>query len=235
MTDQNHYEKNLNTDVNPYVSGLAVKLMKTAQEAQLKLDSVGWELITEMLSYAAAAEQRLGEQRERIAILEDLSVTDDLTGLPNRRALRSFIARALSGAARHNENGVVGFVDLDGFKAINDTYGHSAGDKILRHLADTLRSAIRPLDMVARLAGDEFVIVLTRCTEEEGTKRLRIIQKIINEQKIVHRRKTIKLKASMGIMPYDATCDASKVMHAADEAMYLDKSRRAGEHLKCAQ
>ena len=64
MAEQTQYEKNLNVDINPYVSGLATKLMKTAQEAQLKLDSVGWELITEMLSYAAAAEQRLGEPEQ---------------------------------------------------------------------------------------------------------------------------------------------------------------------------
>lgn len=234
MTDQSRYEKNLSSDVNPYVSGLAVKLMKTAQSAQLKLDSVGWELITEMLSYAAAAEQRLGEQRDRIALLEDLSVTDDLTGMPNRRALRSFMSRTLSGAARHNENGVIGFVDLDGFKAINDTYGHDAGDKVLRHLSDTLRSAIRPMDMVARLAGDEFVVVLSRCSKEEGTKRLRIIQKIINEQIVVHGGKAIKLKASMGIQNYSSTSDANSLMADADKAMYVDKSRRAGKHLKRA-
>ena len=235
MTIAEQFDDKLSMDTNPYVSGLATKLMKTASEAHLKLDSLGWELITEMLSYAAAAEQRLGEQRDRIAILEDLSVTDDLTGLPNRRALRSFIARALSGAARHKENGVVGFVDLDGFKAINDTYGHNAGDKILRHLADTLRSAIRPTDMVARLAGDEFVVVLTRCCEEEGRKRLRIVQKIINKQQIIHNGKAINLKASMGIQSYNATCNASEVMHAADKAMYEDKSRRAGDHLQCAK
>ena len=234
MTDQKQYEKNLSSEVNPYVSGLAVKLMKTAQEAELKLDSVGWELITEMLSYAAAAEQRLGEQRERIAVLEDLSVTDDLTGLPNRRALRSFMARTLAGAARHKENGVIGFVDLDGFKAVNDTHGHDAGDKVLRHLSDTLRSTIRPTDMVARLAGDEFILVLTRCTEEEGAKRLRIIQKIVNEQMIVHRGKAIKLKASMGIQNYDASCDANALLSGADAAMYQDKSRRAGNHIKRA-
>lgn len=234
MTETSRYEKNFSTDINPYVSGLATKLMKTASNAELKLDSVGWELITEMLSYAAAAEQRLGEQRERIAILEDLSVKDDLTGLPNRRALRSFIARALSAAARHRENGVVGFIDLDGFKAINDTYGHNAGDKVLRHLGDVLRSAIRPTDMVARLAGDEFVVILTRCSEAEGIRRLRIIQQKINTQTVRHRSKIIDIKASMGIKCYNATSDGNSLLAGADEAMYEDKFRRSGKHLKRA-
>ncbi len=234
MIEQSKDTLSEHTEINPYVSSLAGKLMKNAASANLKFDSDGWQLITEVLSFAAAAEQRMSEQEHRINYLEQLSVTDELTGIPNRRGLRSSLGRALASAARHNETGVLGFIDLDGFKGINDEYGHMAGDAILRKVAKLLVKMVRPVDMVARISGDEFAIVLTRCNEDQGKNRLRTIQRAINELVIDYGGCKIAAKCSLGIQPFTGSTDASTLIESADMAMYNDKQNRKGKHLRTA-
>lgn len=222
------------TEINPYVSKLASKLMRTAANAEMKFDSTGWQLITEVLSFAAAAEQRMSEQQERIAYLEQLSVTDELTGIPNRRGLRLSLGQTLASAARHNETGVLGFLDLDGFKDINDIHGHMAGDAVLRYVAKTIKRHIRPSDVVARIAGDEFAVILTRCDTEGGEERLRALQARINEGRVHYGGIRIPVRCSIGVHPFNAATDPGDLIEAADQAMYQDKERRKGGHLRTA-
>ena len=227
MIEQNVRGMENKSEINPYVSKMANRLMKTAAQAEMKFDSTGWELITEVLSYAASAEQRMSEQQDRIVYLEQLTVTDELTGILNRRGLRQQMARILASAARHRENGVLGFVDLDGFKQINDSHGHLAGDAVLRYTAATLKSLVRSSDLVARIAGDEFAIVLTRCTEEMGEHRLRQIQHIINETTVKHEGEVIPVSCSVGTRAFNGITDPAELIDGADKAMYEDKLRRA--------
>lgn len=234
MIEQPSNKLNDKAEINPYVSKLASKLMKTAANAEMKFDSTGWQLITEVLSYAAAAEQRMSEQQERISFLEQLSVTDELTGIPNRRGLRSALGQTLSAAARHKETGVLGFIDLDDFKHINDVHGHMAGDTVLRFAANALKQHIRPSDVVARIAGDEFAVILKRCTAEQGLKRLRTLQKHINKGIVNYGGATIPVKCSIGVQAFDGTTDPAELIEAADQAMYHDKQTRRGAHLRTA-
>ncbi|MCK0069554.1 MULTISPECIES: GGDEF domain-containing protein [Kordiimonas] len=234
MIEQSKEKLSERAEINPYISTLAGKLMKNAANANVKFDSDGWQLITEVLSYAATAEQRMAEQESRINYLEQLSVTDELTGIPNRRGLRAALGRALSSAARHSESGVLGFIDLDGFKAINDEYGHSAGDLLLRRVAKLLTKLIRPVDIVARISGDEFAIILTRCSEDQGRKRLRAIQRAVNELTIEFADTKIPAKCSLGIQPFNGATDPAELIEAADMAMYNDKQTRRGKHLRTA-
>lgn len=218
-------------EINPYVSNLASKLMKTAANAEMKFDSDGWQLITEVLSYAAAAEQRMAEQEDRISFLEQLSVTDELTGIPNRRGLRNALGRTLAASARHREAGVLGFLDLDKFKDINDVYGHMAGDAVLRHVAKCLKSHVRPEDTVARIAGDEFALILSRCDAEQGRSRLRALQREINGSYVSYAGKEIPIGCSIGIQHFDGKTDPADLIEAADKAMYLDKETRKNRQL----
>lgn len=213
-------------EINPYVNSLASKLMKTAAKAEMKFDSTGWQLISEVLSYAASAEQRMSEQRDRISYLEALSVTDELTGIANRRGLRRYLGTALSSANRHKETGVLGFIDLDGFKEINDKFGHLAGDTVLRHVAHLLKHAIRPSDEVARISGDEFAVVLTRCTEEEGEDRIKQIQATLNSSSLNYGGDIIHIQCSVGTHAYSTATDPSTLIEQADRAMYMNKSER---------
>ena len=234
MIDQRANKLKERAEINPYVSNLAGKLMRTAANAEMKFDSDGWQLITEVLSYAAAAEQRLGEQEERISFLEQLSVTDELTGIPNRRGLRNALGKTLASAARHQEVGVLGFLDLDSFKEVNDTYGHMAGDAVLRHVAKCLKNHVRPEDTVARIAGDEFAMILSRCDADQGRSRLRTLQRAINNTDFHYSGQRIKVGCSIGVQHFDGKTDPTELINAADKAMYHDKDTRKGRHLGCA-
>ena len=101
-------------------------------------------------------------------LLEELAHTDSLTGLPNRRAIEEWASRQLRGAARHGYPLWVVHADLDGFKSINDGYGHEAGDQVLREFATILKENIRASDISGRMGGDEFLMVLTHIQEEIG-------------------------------------------------------------------
>lgn len=184
------------------------------------------ELIAQLLAYAAKTEQKLAEQQERIAYLEALSMTDELTGIDNRRAFDAALEKALSCAARYEEQGVIGFFDLDGFKAINDTYGHEAGDMVLRHVADIVSSGIRIVDSAARLGGDEFAVILVHCKPHHGTQILRRLQKAIESSSPLYNGRPLKIGASLGIQPYTGETTMRGLLLETDRAMYRDKRQR---------
>ena len=217
----------LNLEISPYVGRIASCLVKNTRDRKVRMDSGSWELITEVLSFAAEAEQQLAEQRERITFLESLSATDELTGLANRRGLEDFLARTLAASRRHLENGVLAFVDLDNLKSINDRYGHKAGDKVLRHVANLLKGGVRQSDFVARFGGDEFVLVLVRSDAKLGIKRVRQLQSQLNRSTLKLGDNTIPVAASFGIKLFGPDDEKDALLHAADVAMYADKRRRA--------
>lgn len=226
MIEQAQHVQSSKADINPYVSNLASKLMRTAADAEMKFDSTGWQLITEVLSYAAAAEQRMSEQQDRISYLEELSVTDELTGISNRRGLRQTLGQTLAASARHRETGVLGFVDLDSFKDINDIHGHMAGDAVLRFVAKKLKSHVRPTDLVARIAGDEFAIVLTRCSPIQGRKRIVKLQEDINGSIVKYAGCDIEVNCSVGSTSFDGKSDPMELIESADKSMYENKQIR---------
>ncbi len=234
MTEHNPRGTETRAEINPYVSRLASKLIKTAANANLPVDSKGWQLISEVLSFAASAEKRLTEQQDRISFLEQLSVTDELTGIANRRGLRDALGRILAGAARSGRGGVLGFVDLDRFKQINDTHGHMAGDAVLRAVANKLKAQTRPTDAVARVSGDEFAVILAECDADLGMRRMRVLQQELDALDISYAGRTIDVSCSIGVRPYTGASDPAELIEDADKAMYMDKKARCGAHLRSA-
>ena len=109
---------------------------------------------------AVAADRRVAELEARLAYLEDLVVTDELTGALNRRGFVMEFTRALDAARRGGPRGVVIVCDLDGFKTINDRLGHAVGDEVLRQVGRLLIRGVRRMDVTARLGGDEFALLL---------------------------------------------------------------------------
>ena len=177
------------------------------------------------LTAAKDAERLLAEQHERIAELERLALTDELTGLLNRRAIEAEMGYALAAARRYDERGVLVYMDMDGFKAINDTYGHAAGDEVLRQVARILHDNVRDSDRVGRLGGDEFAILLARTSWEDGLKRADAIDRVVNTTVVDWNGRIIVLKASMGAHRYGA--DDAEILNHADQAMYKIKRGRA--------
>lgn len=218
----------INPDINPYVGNMASRLVRSFSGEGMGQDPDRWQLVLEVLGFAAEAEQKLSEQRQRINQLESLAMTDELTGAGNRRGMNEFLKRALANARRHGETGVVGFLDLDGFKAINDRFGHETGDRAFKKVAHILTANTRVSDYVARIGGDEFVVILTHCTERNGRKRMKDLRALLDRSPLglSAAEAEIMLKASMGVASYDGKSDAASLLQTADALMYSDKLER---------
>jgi len=177
--------------------------------------------------------QRESTFLENQEYLEGVAYRDSLTQLPNRHALLERMDKAIARCVRQGESMLVCFLDLDGFKHVNDTLGHDAGDEVLREVARRLTLHVRDNDTVARLGGDEFVLVLTRI---EGLDQCQgILQRILNalSQPIAVMQTQVRISASMGvtIYPGDDT-SANVLLEHADQAMY--KAKRDGKTNGCS-
>ena len=162
---------------------------------------------------------------ERTAELQALLLRDVLTGLPNRRALLETLPEAMSRARRVGRPCALLFLDMDGFKAVNDTHGHEEGDELLRQFGQRLAQGIRKTDMVARLAGDEFVVVLEMLSDaldaEETARKLLARLK----EPFVLRTTAVAVGASIGVALHrpDDPPDLDAWLARADHAMYAVK------------
>ena len=163
---------------------------------------------------------------------QELALHDPLTGLPNRRLLEDRIEHTLQQSARQRGKSAILYLDLDGFKAINDSYGHGYGDDILKMVATRLVGASRKEDTVARIGGDEFVIVLGNLAgkgdaREPAAKLIEVISEpyFINDL-------TLRLSTSIGIAIYpDDASTVESLLGAADTALY--EAKRAGKNRFC--
>ncbi|XKE45422.1 PhnD/SsuA/transferrin family substrate-binding protein [Halomonas organivorans] len=155
---------------------------------------------------------------------------DALTGLPNRQLLADRLRMAMAQTDRRGGRLAVVFIDLDGFKAINDTHGHARGDRLLVALAERMQGELRASDTLARLGGDEFVAVLVDLAgaEESGGVLTRLLEVTSAPVEIDARR--LRVTASLGVACYGAGdgVDADLLLRRADQAMYLAKE--AGKH-----
>jgi diguanylate cyclase (GGDEF)-like protein len=154
------------------------------------------------------------------------SLTDALTGLPNRRVLETYVATELSRTERIEGELALIVLDVDEFKSINDTHGHHAGDRALKQVANALSSRVRPYDVCARFAGDEFVIVLTECGPEQAEARRLEFQEAVANIAADERAPLARLSVSAGAAcyPVDGT-DYDSLLAVADRRMYSDKAR----------
>lgn len=184
------------------------------------------------LNAAIGAEHRIAQLQQRIDKLEQLAVTDELTGLLNRRGFESQLRRTLELSRRHGEPGLLVYVDLDGFKMVNDTYGHAAGDEVLKHVGRLLSDKVRSTDFVGRLGGDEFAILLPRASLENAMRRVQALSTMLNPGIIFWNGSTLSVGASFGIEAFDGdTGDcAETVISRADCAMYTQKRLRTAPH-----
>ncbi|MFQ5954213.1 MAG: GGDEF domain-containing protein [Kiloniellales bacterium] len=204
-----------------------VERLRQAIEAAGDADTQQRRLLEEALAEAAQTQRQLAKQQARIAYLESLSATDELTRLLNRRGFYDEFARTLARADRYGERGVLLLVDFDGLKGINDSLGHLAGDRVLHFTAGLLSASVRRTDYVARLGGDEFVVVLTNTTVKQGRNRAAAIEQLINSATVPWKRAQIQLRASVGLAPFDSRANVDELLHRADKALYEKKTQGA--------
>lgn len=186
-------------------------------------------LIERALRYAAETEELMAEQRDKIAQLENLSFTDPMTGILNRRGFKTQLKTILARSRRYGEIGIVGFCDIDNLKQVNDTNGHNAGDELIKCAARAVGKSIRDTDIVGRLGGDEFAIVLVNTSWKNGAQRLRALQWVFDATGIVYKGIDLPLQVSLGMEPYGPHDEVEDLIHRADMAMYYNKRRKQAE------
>ncbi|WP_297441622.1 diguanylate cyclase [Sulfurimonas sp.] len=156
--------------------------------------------------------------------LKELALFDPLTQLPNRALFKVEFHNELNRAQRYKRKVALLFIDLDGFKAVNDTYGHHAGDQILEFVANVLSSSIRSIDIASRFAGDEFAVLLSNIHNDADALKVanNIMEKINEGTSINH--KIVKVGASIGISLYpEHSQNNEELIRFADKAMYEAK------------
>ena len=158
--------------------------------------------------------------------LHRLAFYDPLTGLANRQLFRDRLAHAVHRSRRSQEPAALMFLDLDGFKRINDTLGHDAGDQLLEHVARWLTGCVREEDSVARLGGDEFVVLLSRISGPEATARVAetILRRLCQRVRLNEHDVGITVSIGVTMIPHDSE-DPGVLMKYADLAMYRAKER----------
>ncbi|MEQ8283143.1 MAG: GGDEF domain-containing protein [Parvibaculum sp.] len=181
------------------------------------------DLVDRALAFANEAETRISELNERVRRLEALTQTDELTGLLNRRGFDEVLRRNLLSAARYEEAGLLAYIDLDGFKTINDRCGHAAGDEVLRAVGTFLSKSIRATDYAARLGGDEFAILFVRADHKRARDRAREMLRGVAQLEIACKSHTISVSASLGFASYTGETSPKELLDRADRAMYADK------------
>lgn len=181
------------------------------------------EVAGEAFVIASVADET--EHRRSSEELFHRAVHDPLTGLANRTLLIDRLRQALARADRQARRLGVLYVDLDGFKAVNDRWHHKVGDEVLRIVARRLAAVVRPEDTVARFGGDEFVVLCDELSDAEDA--LRLAERILEEVScpIQHSAGTSRLGASIGVVQASGQATAEGLIEQADRAMYRAKHR----------
>lgn len=154
--------------------------------------------------------------------LQELATTDGMTGLANHRTMQEALQREMAARAGTKDSVSMLLIDVDRFKAYNDTFGHLAGDDVLRELAQLLRANVRPGEMPARYGGEEFAVVLPGADRADATRVAERIRAAIESHPFANRRITV----SIGVATASAAADTTRLLHAADDALY--EAKRAG-------
>ena len=196
------------------VHDLPVDLPERLQAAFAALHAQVEELQRELLS-----------ARQRICELERQTETDDLVPVGNRRGFDRDLKRALAEVDRSHMSAAVMFIDVDRMKAINDSYGHAAGDRALVHLGELLKENLRTSDSIARLGGDEFAVLLTHVVAPEARAKARQIARIVAERPVEHDGADFFISVSTGVQMLEPGQRAADLLSAADREMYEHKAR----------
>lgn len=181
-----------------------------------------------VLSAKMLAMQRIADMRRRLVesnlALEQLASTDHLTGVANRRAFEVMLDREITFTRRYDVPMACAMFDLDKFKVVNDTYGHDAGDAVLVEVSKRIKIALRDSDIIGRLGGEEFGIILHNVKEEDVFKVFDRYRSIVAEHPVVYEGTEIPITASIGVAMYTGKLeDKAAVLKRADESLYEAK------------
>ena len=183
-------------------------------------------VLNSLLSEVEALRRDLRSAQDRLELAERAADRDHLLSLLNRRAFVRELSRHVGLVARYDTISTLLYFDLDGFKRINDAHGHAAGDAVLAHFAEILCVNVRNSDVVGRLGGDEFGVILAHANEAQAEKKAESLMTALTNSPAVWNGRPVAVGFSFGTFRLVAGDDAETSIRRADEAMYAQK--RAG-------
>lgn len=204
------------------------------------MDLVGPETLEDDLTPAARAallaaraetealRAELARLQRRLDEVELLADRDPLTPVLNRRAFTRELHRTLAYCERYGAPASLVFFDLDQFKAVNDSFGHAAGDAVLQVVAQSLADHVRESDLVGRLGGDEFAVILVQANREAAETKAKDLQRRLEEQPVVFGQQSIPVRLSYGVRTFEQGMEAAQMLAEADAAMFMRKGERRG-------
>ncbi len=162
----------------------------------------------------------------RIAQLEASADTDALLDIANRRGFERALDRAIAYIKRYGASGALIMLDVDRLKPINDSFGHAAGDEVLKAVVAAIARQIRSSDVIGRLGGDEFAVLLWNLSEADARAKAAALEQAIDRLTFTFRGQTMTAGASAGVAVLDARSQGGKALEEADSAMYVRKAQR---------
>ena len=181
--------------------------------------------IQQLMAEVELLRGELNQPQQRVAFLERLADEDTLVPVYNRRAFVRELSRVVSYAERYGTPHTLIYFDLNGMKAINDTFGHTAGDQALLKVADALLENVRESDLVGRLGGDEFGVLLAQADEETANQKAAILAQAISETPLIWEGAEIWLSVAYGIYCFKPGENVGTALANADKAMYAHQQR----------
>jgi diguanylate cyclase (GGDEF)-like protein len=210
----------------PAVSGMAGPRLKLAGIKDDSLPPEARKAIAKLQAEREAMQRELEDARARIAQLERLADEDSLAPIANRRAFVRELSRMIAFTRRYGPPSSVIYFDVNGMKQINDTHGHPAGDAALRHVAEVLCKNVRSSDIVGRLGGDEFGVILAQTSQEQANAKAVALAQAIGATPFAWGKLQISVSAAYGVYSFSGSDDAQVAIEAADRAMYKQKRVR---------
>jgi diguanylate cyclase (GGDEF)-like protein len=180
--------------------------------------------VEELVAEIGRLRAQVAQLEQHIGQLDQLAHQDTLISLPNRRGFMRELERLVDRADRYGHHAAMLFVDLDGLKMINDTFGHGAGDEALIQVADLLSRGVRRSDVVARIGGDEFGILIENADETSAHETAKRLADLICDCEFSHDGDTLPLSVAIGVAMIDGDDTPAQVMARADEEMYRRKA-----------
>ncbi len=185
-----------------------------------------------LVSLVAEVDQlrrELGSAKSRLEELGELADQDPLVPVYNRRAFLRELTRIMSFAERYEVQAALIYIDLNDFKMINDEYGHAAGDGMLNHIATQLVKSVRASDIVGRLGGDEFGIILARANKDVAATKARSLMATLERRPFIWEGKQLKVSAAHGVYSFEHGQDPEEALAKADRAMYERKAKEKSD------
>ncbi len=213
-------------------AGVTVKSVPLPAVPESELTPRVRQAMTMLLAEVDQLRGELGDARARIDYLERLADEDPLMPIANRRAFLREVTRMIGFARRYGTRASIVYADVNHLKAINDGYGHAAGDAALVQVSRILVEHVRNTDVVARLGGDEFGVLLVQADQDVAEAKAAQLAAAVRDNPLSWQGHVIGLEIAYGVHAFGGDANAGEALDAADRAMYLRKPGRGGGPVK---